>query len=75
MYGFKKLKFEFPIIKRAQVDFWSIEFCRCVHVPTESEINPQPRRNIVVAWTLKFEHMFGIFWSPAVFWYEAIFKK
>ena len=72
MYGFKKLKFEFPI-KRAQIDFWSIEFRRCVRGPTE--INPQLPRNIVVAWTIEFEHMFGVFWNPAVFWYNAIFKK
>ena len=58
MYGFKKLKFEFPI-KRAQIDFWSIGFRRCVRGPTE--INPQLPRNIVVAWTIEFEHMFGVF--------------
>ena len=58
MYGFKTLKFEFPI-KRAQIDFWSIRFRRCVRGPTE--INPQLPRNIVVAWTIEFEHMFGVF--------------
>ena len=61
--GFKKPKFEFPI-KRAQIDFWSIGFRRCVRGPTE--INPQLPRNIVVAWTIiEFEHtkfsMFGVF--------------
>ena len=71
MYGFKKPKFEFPI-KRAQIDFWFIGFRRCVRGPTE--INPQLSRNIVVAWTIEFEHMFGVFWSPAVFWYDAILK-
>ena len=45
MYGFKKPKFEFPI-KRAQIDFWSIGFRRCVRGP--AEINPQLPRNIVV---------------------------
>ena len=58
MYGFKKPKFEFPI-KRAQIDFWVIGFRRCVRGPTE--INPQLPRNIVVAWTIEFEHMFGVF--------------
>ena len=53
MYGFKKPKFEFPI-KRAQIDFWFIGFRRCVRGPTET--NPQPPRNIVVAWTIEFEH-------------------
>jgi hypothetical protein len=58
MYGYKKPKFEFTI-KRAQINFWSIGFRRCVRGPTE--INPQLPRNIVLAWTIEFEHMFGVF--------------
>jgi hypothetical protein len=61
MYGFKKPKLEFPI-QRAHIDFWSVGFRRCVRGPTK--INPQPPmqppRNIVMAWTIESDHMFGV---------------